>query len=101
MDCGPDARRGLIPAAGSVLRGVSDRAASEPKRAAAILESLPGGRLYHFSRSYGTTKRRAYLCEKEAIGGKNRASKTESHPRKILAAHGLCVDKSPSTPVVR
>ena len=84
MDCGPDARRGPIPAAsraaGFVLRGASDRAASKPKRAAAILESLPGGRLYHFSRSYETTKRRAYLCEKEAMAAEDRASKTEKHP---------------------
>jgi hypothetical protein len=101
MDCGPDARRGLIPAAGSVLRGASDRAASEPKRAAAILRRYRVAAYIISHKVNGTTKRRAYLCEKEAIGGKNRASKTESHPRKILAAHGLCVDKSPSTPVVR
>jgi hypothetical protein len=32
------------------------------------------------TRSYGTTKRGAYMCEKEAIGVENRASKTESFP---------------------
>ena len=39
-------------------------------------------KIYHFvgTRSYGTTKRGAYMCEKEAIAAENRASKTESHP---------------------
>jgi hypothetical protein len=43
--------------------------------------NLPS-KIYHFAgtRSYGTTKRGAYMCEKEAIGAENRASKTESHP---------------------
>src|SRR5258708_138313 len=37
---------------------------------------------YHFAgtKSYGTTKRGAYMCEKEAIAAENRASKTEKHP---------------------
>jgi hypothetical protein len=52
MDGGPDARRGLIPAAGSVLRGASDRAASEPKRAAAILECY---RVAAYITSHGVT----------------------------------------------
>jgi hypothetical protein len=43
--------------------------------------NLPS-KIYHFAgtKSYGTTKRGAYMCEKEAIGGENRASKTERHP---------------------
>ncbi len=43
--------------------------------------NLPS-KVYHFAgtKSYGTTKRGAYMCEKEAIGGENRASKTEKHP---------------------
>jgi hypothetical protein len=43
--------------------------------------NLPS-KIYHFAgtRSYGSTKRGAYMCEKEAIGAENRASKTESHP---------------------
>jgi hypothetical protein len=43
--------------------------------------NLPS-KIYHFAgtRSYGTTKRGAYMCEKEAIAGENRASKTEKHP---------------------
>jgi hypothetical protein len=43
--------------------------------------NLPS-KIYHFAgtRSYGTTKRGAYMCEKEAIAAENRASKTESHP---------------------
>jgi hypothetical protein len=43
--------------------------------------NLPS-KIYHFAgtRSYGTTKRGAYMCEKEAIAGENRASKTETHP---------------------
>jgi hypothetical protein len=43
--------------------------------------NLPS-KIYHFAgtKSYGTTKRGAYMCEKEAIGTENRASKTESHP---------------------
>jgi hypothetical protein len=43
--------------------------------------NLPS-KIYHFAgtRSYGTTKRGAYMCEKEAIGAENRASKTETHP---------------------
>jgi hypothetical protein len=43
--------------------------------------NLPS-KIYHFAgtKSYGTTKRGAYMCEKEAIAGENRASKTEKHP---------------------
>ena len=43
--------------------------------------NLPS-KIYHFAgtRSYGTTKRGAYMCEKDAIAAENRASKTESHP---------------------
>lgn len=43
--------------------------------------SLPS-KIYHFvgTKSYGTTRRGAYMCEKEAIAGENRASKTEKHP---------------------
>jgi hypothetical protein len=39
-------------------------------------------KVYHFAgtRSYGTTKRGAYMCEKEAIAAEDRASKTEKHP---------------------
>jgi hypothetical protein len=43
--------------------------------------NLPS-KIYHFAgtRSYRTTKRGAYMCEKEAIAAEDRASKTESHP---------------------
>jgi hypothetical protein len=43
--------------------------------------NLPS-KIYHFAgtKSYGTTKHGAYMCEKEAIVGENRASKTEKHP---------------------
>jgi hypothetical protein len=43
--------------------------------------NLPS-KIYHFAgtRSYGTTKRGAYMCEKDAIAAEDRASKTESHP---------------------
>jgi hypothetical protein len=43
--------------------------------------NLPS-KIYHFAgtRSYGTTKRGAYMCEKEAISAEDRASKTEQHP---------------------
>lgn len=43
--------------------------------------NLPS-KVYHFagSRSYGTTKRGAYMCEREAIAAEDRASKTEKHP---------------------
>jgi hypothetical protein len=43
--------------------------------------NLPS-KIYHFAgtKNYGTTKRGAYMCEKEAIAGENRASKTETHP---------------------
>jgi hypothetical protein len=39
-------------------------------------------KIYHFAgtKSYGTTKRGAYMCEKEAISAEDRASKTEQHP---------------------
>jgi hypothetical protein len=39
-------------------------------------------KIYHFAgtRSYGTTKRGAYMCEKEAMAAEDRASKTEKHP---------------------
>lgn len=43
--------------------------------------SLPS-KVYHFAgtRSYGATKRGAYMCEKDAIAAEDRASKTEKHP---------------------
>lgn len=43
--------------------------------------NLPS-KVYHFAgtRSYGATKRGAYMCEKEAIAAEDRASKTEKHP---------------------
>lgn len=43
--------------------------------------NLPS-KIYHFAgtKSYGTTKRGAYMCEKEAISAEDRASKTEQHP---------------------
>jgi hypothetical protein len=43
--------------------------------------NLPS-KIYHFAgtRSYGTTKRGAYMCEKTAIAAENRASRTETHP---------------------
>jgi hypothetical protein len=39
-------------------------------------------KIYHYARtrSYGTTKRGAYMCEKQAVAAENRASKTEKHP---------------------
>jgi hypothetical protein len=43
--------------------------------------NLPS-KVYHFAgtKSYGATKRGAYMCEKEAIAAEDRASKTERHP---------------------
>jgi hypothetical protein len=43
--------------------------------------NLPS-KVYHFAggKSYGTTKRGAYMCEKDAIAGENRASKNEKRP---------------------
>ncbi len=43
--------------------------------------NLPS-KVYHFAgtKSYGTTKRGAYMCEKEAIAAEDRASKTEKRP---------------------
>jgi hypothetical protein len=43
--------------------------------------NLPS-KIYHFSgtKNYGTTKRGAYMCEKDAIAAEDRASKTEEHP---------------------
>jgi hypothetical protein len=43
--------------------------------------NLPS-KIYHFAgtKSYGTTKRGVYMCEKEAIAAEDRASKTETHP---------------------
>ena len=39
-------------------------------------------KIYHFSggKTYGATKRGAYMCEKEAITAQYRASKNEKHP---------------------
>lgn len=39
-------------------------------------------KIYHFSgtKSYGTTERGVYMCEKEAVAGENRASKSEKRP---------------------
>ena len=39
-------------------------------------------KIYHFSggKSYGATKRGAYMCEKEAMTAQYRASKNEKHP---------------------
>ncbi|MGO9685834.1 MAG: hypothetical protein ACLPTZ_25220 [Beijerinckiaceae bacterium] len=38
--------------------------------------------IYHFAgtKSYGTTKEGAYMCEREAVGQGDRASKREKHP---------------------
>ncbi len=43
--------------------------------------NLPS-KVYHFAgtRNYGTTKRGAYMCEKEAIAAEDRAAKNETHP---------------------
>jgi hypothetical protein len=43
--------------------------------------NLPS-KIYHFAgtKSYGTTKHGAFMCEKAAMVGENRASKTETHP---------------------
>jgi hypothetical protein len=43
--------------------------------------NLPS-KIYHFAgtKNYGTTSRGVYMCEKLAIAGENRASKTETHP---------------------
>jgi hypothetical protein len=43
--------------------------------------NLPS-KVYHIAgtKSYGTTKRGAYMCEKEAVAAEDRASKTEKHP---------------------
>jgi hypothetical protein len=43
--------------------------------------NLPS-KVYHFAgtKSYGNTKRGAYMCEKEAIAAEDRASKTEKRP---------------------
>jgi hypothetical protein len=43
--------------------------------------NLPS-KIYHFAgtKNYGTTNRGVYMCEKQAIAGENRASKTETHP---------------------
>ena len=43
--------------------------------------NLPS-KIYHFAgtKNYGTTKRGAFMCEKEAIAAEDRASKTETHP---------------------
>ncbi len=39
-------------------------------------------KIYHFAgtKSYGSTERGAYMCEKDAMAAENRASKTEKHP---------------------
>jgi hypothetical protein len=39
-------------------------------------------RIYHFSgtKDYGTTKRGAYMCEKDTAGASARAAKNEKHP---------------------
>lgn len=38
--------------------------------------------IYHFAghRDYGTTKRGAYMCEKDTAAAKFRAAKSEKHP---------------------
>jgi hypothetical protein len=43
--------------------------------------NLPS-KIYHFAetRSYGTTKRGAYMVEKTAIASEDRVSETETHP---------------------
>jgi hypothetical protein len=48
---------------------------------ATVWVNLPS-KVYHYAgtKSYGTTKRGAYMCEKEAVAGENRASKNEKHP---------------------
>jgi len=44
------------------------------------------------SKSYGTTKRGAYMCEKDAIAGENRASKNERRAHEA----GLLSSRNPS-----
>ena len=41
-----------------------------------------GSKIYHYRgyKDYGTTKKGAYMCEKDAAAQGNRASKTEKHP---------------------
>lgn len=41
-----------------------------------------GSKVYHYRgyKDYGTTKKGAYMCEKEATAQGNRASKSEKHP---------------------
>lgn len=41
-----------------------------------------GTKVYHFSgnKSYGATKKGAYMCEKDAVGAAIRAAKNEKHP---------------------
>jgi hypothetical protein len=48
---------------------------------AVVWVNLPS-KVYHFAgtKSYGTTKRGAYMCEKDAVAGENRASKNEKRP---------------------
>jgi hypothetical protein len=43
--------------------------------------NLPS-KIYYFvgTKSYGATKRGAYMCEKDAIAAEDRPSKTETHP---------------------
>jgi hypothetical protein len=41
-----------------------------------------GTKIYHFagSKTYGTTKKGAYMCEKDAVAAAIRAAKNEKHP---------------------
>ena len=71
-------RQGNAGGGGSLLTKV---AKAQCPSDTVVWVNLPS-KVYHFAgtRSYGTTKRGAYMCEKEAIAAEDRASKTEKHP---------------------
>ena len=87
-DCGTRSRTGQQPSApkdsATLEAGQFADEASAKARCPSdtvVWVNLPS-KVYHFAgtKSYGTTKRGAYMCEKEAIVAEDRASKTEKHP---------------------
>jgi len=74
------------PAAATAATGGNEFAAEALAKARCPTDTVVwanlDSKIYHFSgtKSYGTTKEGAYMCEKDALGQGVRAAKNEKHP---------------------
>jgi hypothetical protein len=76
----PTAKAAPAPAAGTVGKAETQAKPSCPGDI--VVWANLDSKIYHFSgtRSYGTTKDGAYMCEKAALAQGIRAAKNEKHP---------------------